>query len=247
MNVQNGSVVWKALADPKRRRIVQLLQAQPLTTGDLCQHFEVSRYAVMKHLKVLEEAGLVETERRGRQRWNFLNASRLSDTIIADTPPAFAPLLNDTAVPYGENDPLTRLTYTLTLEAEITAVFEALTQRIDDWWTLRQWPHSEVRLECFPGGRLVECLHHTPGNNGKNGLLYGLITLWYAPRAFKIQGSFGADDVDCTVHVQLRPLDQQCQLHLTQQFWRPPTQVSLAVFQQSWADMLEDNLGSLVA
>lgn len=65
--------VWKALADPCRRHLLDLLRHGPRTTGDLCEHFDTSRFAVMKHLRVLEEAGLVVVRRRGRQRWNYLN------------------------------------------------------------------------------------------------------------------------------------------------------------------------------
>jgi DNA-binding transcriptional ArsR family regulator/uncharacterized damage-inducible protein DinB len=66
--------VWKALADPTRRRILDLLRQQPRTTGDLCKHFEISRFGVMKHLGILEAAGLVTARRRGRSRINYLNA-----------------------------------------------------------------------------------------------------------------------------------------------------------------------------
>ena len=65
--------VWTALADGSRRQILDLLRGGPLTTGELCGHFEVTRFAVMKHLKVLEGAGLVLVERRGRERRNHLN------------------------------------------------------------------------------------------------------------------------------------------------------------------------------
>lgn len=77
-------IVFKALADPTRRRILDLLRAGPRTTGDLAGEFEsskarggrtgVSRFAVMKHLRVLERAGLVVVQRQGRERYNFLNA-----------------------------------------------------------------------------------------------------------------------------------------------------------------------------
>src|SRR5579875_1326896 len=66
--------VWKALADPTRRRILDLLKDRPRTTGDLCTAFSLSRFAVMKHLGVLEDAGLVVVRRNGRERWNHLNA-----------------------------------------------------------------------------------------------------------------------------------------------------------------------------
>ena len=65
--------VWKALADPTRRRVLDELRRAPQTTGHLCDLFAMSRFGVMKHLRVLEEAGLVIVERRGRERWNHLN------------------------------------------------------------------------------------------------------------------------------------------------------------------------------
>ncbi|WP_164118465.1 helix-turn-helix domain-containing protein [Sphingorhabdus sp. Alg239-R122] len=66
--------VFKALASPIRRQILDDLRDQPLMTGVLCEHFpELSRYAVMQHLSVLEEADLVIVERKGRERWNYLN------------------------------------------------------------------------------------------------------------------------------------------------------------------------------
>lgn len=65
--------VWRALATASRRRILDLLRDWPRTTGALAAEFDFSRYAVMKHLSVLESAGLVQVERRGRQRFNTLN------------------------------------------------------------------------------------------------------------------------------------------------------------------------------
>ena len=56
------------------------LRDQPLTTGGLCSQFpELDRCTVMQHLKVLEEAGLVQVERRGRERWNHLNPLPIHD------------------------------------------------------------------------------------------------------------------------------------------------------------------------
>jgi DNA-binding transcriptional ArsR family regulator len=66
--------VFKALAHPVRRQILDDLRDQPLTTGTLCAHFtELDRCTVMQHLGVLEEAELVIPERKGRERWNHLN------------------------------------------------------------------------------------------------------------------------------------------------------------------------------
>jgi DNA-binding transcriptional ArsR family regulator len=67
-------LIWKALSDPARRKLLDALRSGPKTTGDLCRPFRTSRYAVMKHLTVLEAAGLVLVRREGRERWNHLNA-----------------------------------------------------------------------------------------------------------------------------------------------------------------------------
>ena len=69
----HDDLVWRALGDPSRRRILDLLRERPHTTGELCSHFDSTRFAVMKHLKVLEGAGLVLVERRGRERFNHIN------------------------------------------------------------------------------------------------------------------------------------------------------------------------------
>ncbi len=66
--------VFKALAAPVRRQILDDLRDQPLTTGVLCAHFpELDRCTVMQHLKVLEDAELVIPIRGERERWNHLN------------------------------------------------------------------------------------------------------------------------------------------------------------------------------
>jgi DNA-binding transcriptional ArsR family regulator len=69
-----AEAVWKALADPTRRKILDLLRDGPRTTNRVTAAFPVSRFAIMKHLRILERAGLVLVERRGRERWNHLNA-----------------------------------------------------------------------------------------------------------------------------------------------------------------------------
>ncbi len=67
--------LFKALGHRARRRMLDALKAGPHTTGALCDFMpELDRCTVMQHLRVLEEAGLVVAERRGRERWNHLDA-----------------------------------------------------------------------------------------------------------------------------------------------------------------------------
>jgi uncharacterized protein YndB with AHSA1/START domain/DNA-binding transcriptional ArsR family regulator len=66
--------VFKALADPTRRSLLdELFRQDGQTLGALQERFEMSRFGVMKHLKQLEEAGLIVTKRRGREKLHFLN------------------------------------------------------------------------------------------------------------------------------------------------------------------------------
>jgi DNA-binding transcriptional ArsR family regulator len=71
---QDTDKVFKALADPVRRRLLDRLRADNgQTLGQLCEHFDMTRQAVSKHLKRLEEASLVATIWRGRQKLHYLN------------------------------------------------------------------------------------------------------------------------------------------------------------------------------
>ncbi|HEY6721920.1 MAG TPA: metalloregulator ArsR/SmtB family transcription factor [Burkholderiales bacterium] len=66
--------VFKALADPGRRLLLDKLHADNgQTLGQLCEHLDMSRQAVTKHLKVLEDATLVVTLKRGREKLHYLN------------------------------------------------------------------------------------------------------------------------------------------------------------------------------
>ena len=67
--------VWKALSDPTRRAILDLLRRGPRVTTDIVEAFpHLTRFGVMKHIDVLRNAGLINTREEGRQRVNSLNA-----------------------------------------------------------------------------------------------------------------------------------------------------------------------------
>ena len=67
-------LVFKALADPTRRKLLDRLHADNgQTLGELCERLAMTRQAVTKHLVLLEEANLVATLRRGREKLHYLN------------------------------------------------------------------------------------------------------------------------------------------------------------------------------
>jgi DNA-binding transcriptional ArsR family regulator len=73
--VTDDDRVFKGLADPTRRFLLDLLFARDgRTLSELEAELEMTRFGVMKHLRVLEEAGLVVTRRSGREKLHFLNA-----------------------------------------------------------------------------------------------------------------------------------------------------------------------------
>ena len=76
-NTARDDLVFKALADSRRREILDLLKDAPRTTGELCENFGASldRCTVMQHIGVLERAGLIITRREGRKRWNYLDVT----------------------------------------------------------------------------------------------------------------------------------------------------------------------------
>ena len=73
--VDDLDAVFKALANPIRRRLLDAMKDGPRTTGQLCEgEPTLDRCTVMQHLKVLEAADLIIVRREGRERWNHLNA-----------------------------------------------------------------------------------------------------------------------------------------------------------------------------
>lgn len=73
MSHDNLASVWKALANPHRRRLLDLLRDRPRTTGELAEVLGENRFLVMQHLNLLRESSLVTVEVDGRRRINHIN------------------------------------------------------------------------------------------------------------------------------------------------------------------------------
>jgi DNA-binding transcriptional ArsR family regulator len=71
--------IFSALANPVRRRILELLRAEPLAAGAIAAAFDLNRPAVSEHLQVLRSVNLIQEEVRGRQRYYHLNAAALAE------------------------------------------------------------------------------------------------------------------------------------------------------------------------
>ena len=74
--------IWKALSDPTRRAVLDLLRNGPRATTEIVEHFPgLTRFGVMKHLEVLRGAKLIHTRSEGRKRINSLNAAPLRKVV----------------------------------------------------------------------------------------------------------------------------------------------------------------------
>lgn len=72
-----GGEAFKALADPTRRHILELLRTKNLTAGEIAEHFDMTKPSLSHHLNTLKTAGLVEAERDGQNIIYSLNTSVL--------------------------------------------------------------------------------------------------------------------------------------------------------------------------
>ena len=79
MSLQN---TMKALSDPIRREILNLLKSGRLPAGEICDHFDVTGASISRHLSVLKEADLIEDTREGKYIYYTLNASVLEEIML---------------------------------------------------------------------------------------------------------------------------------------------------------------------
>lgn len=190
MNVGREGEVWRALADPTRRALLDLLRSGPRTTGQLAEAFpDVTRFAVMKHLGVLTDARLVVVRRRGRERWNHLNAVPLRQAYERWMAP-YAERGAETTLrlkDYVEGDVMNGtldIANEVTIAAPREKVFDALT-RMGQWWPHRFREGTRVVLEPFAGGRFYE-----EWGDG-SGALYGIVTRLSRPDHIRVDGPMG--------------------------------------------------------
>jgi DNA-binding transcriptional ArsR family regulator/uncharacterized protein YndB with AHSA1/START domain len=192
---EDTAPLWCALADPTRRRILDLLQERPLITGEIAAQFPISRIAVMRHLDVLSEAGLVTSRKRGRERWHYLNAVPLQRLHRRWAEPAAAGFasallrLQDTVEAEGRHMEPIRATIDIALDIEIAgtpvAVFTALTKDVGGWWghpfvTTRA---ASLALDPRLGGLFTE-----RWENG--GHVIASVTGWAQDEHLELTGSF---------------------------------------------------------
>ena len=202
---RNADLVFRALAHPARRRILDLLRRRPRTTGALAGRFSMSRFGVMQHLGVLEEARLVVATRRGRERWNHLNpapvadlyrrfvtrfAGRATDRLAAlrETVEGGSPMTGAVKSPFRVAEVVSEVR----MAAPPGRVWHALTEEIGRWWPAGFFSSPKAKrmvLEPRVGGRVFEDW----GEGDASGLLWYTVIGIEAGRELRLSGELGPD------------------------------------------------------
>jgi len=185
---------WKAFANPVRRSILDRLRDGPHTTGELVEVFpSLSRFAVMQHLDVLTDAGIVVVERRGRSRYNHINAAalrtfyerwvnRYADAAASELT-ALRRHVEEESV--NESVRILRLENEMRFAAPPLRVFAALTDPVEilKWfpYTYGQDRVKRVVFEPRVGGAQYE-----DWGDGA-GYYYGIVTEWDPPRTYSVR------------------------------------------------------------
>jgi len=245
--------IWKALADPTRRAILDLLREKPRTTGDLTSAFEprLSRFAVIKHIGVLEGAGLLVTSREGRYVWHHLNAVPLQEMYERWVRPYEAlwasSLLDlrrhiDTPTPEEETSmDVVTIEQKIRMAAPPERVFKGLTEDVNAWWDHRYREGSTVSLEPHVGGRFQENF----GDGG--GALYATVSFIDPGRRLTMRGSMGMGGaVTGVIKYDLEPSGTGTVLRLSHHVVGEVSQEDRDEYAAGWTALLEGNLRSLV-
>src|SRR4029077_7508040 len=187
--------LWRALSDPTRRRILDLLLQQPRITGEVAGHFRVSRIAVMRHLTVLSDAGLIASRKRGRERRYYLNAITLQqiyrrwfDPLVAGWVTGILRLrANVEASGPGVESarPSVDVAFDVLIRGTNNAVFNALTNDPAAWWghPMLRPEATGLTLEPRLGGLFVE-------RWSEGGAVLAAVTQWATDRQLELTGPF---------------------------------------------------------
>ncbi len=184
-------MIWKALADPTRRTILSLLKKAPQTTGEISLQFvDLSRYAVMKHLGVLEKANLITVKREGKFRWNHLNTKPIQQTYEqwVSNLVQLRMLAEQTSDDMSQSDKTittTTVFIKLKLKAEKLRVWTALTQEISQWWK-RDFNNKPKTIDFVLESKLGGLMYENTGDN--QGLVWASVIGLDAPNSLQLKG-----------------------------------------------------------
>jgi DNA-binding transcriptional ArsR family regulator/uncharacterized protein YndB with AHSA1/START domain len=244
--------IWKALSDPTRRAVLDMLRAGPMATGAIAERFELSRFGVMKHIEILHACRLITVERRGRERWNYLNAARLQEATDRWLSLFHTLCPNQTPSPGkpSSEEPLTQeqtspLALDIRQQTEFPAsrqrVFSALTQDINQWWDdahRQTGAGGMIVLEPAVGTDMIE-----RADNG-HSVVWGRVEEVCRPERLYLSGCFGvADAMAGRLHFDLEGMEGDCcRLRLRHQVVGGVSKEMLRRFENGWRELIGGRL-----
>jgi DNA-binding transcriptional ArsR family regulator len=242
------SSVWRALADPTRRAILDLLRERPRITGDISSYFEISRIAVMRHLDVLAAAGLVTSRKQGRERWHYLNAiplQRIHDRWVhAQAEPWAARLLRLRAKAAGDRmtteKPGIDVALDVSIEASQSDAFHALTRDTGGWWGHPFVSSGATSLVLEPrlGGLLIE-------QRDGGGSVLAAVSSWTDDRHLELTGPFHLGLAVGIAVFELLPADDGTSLQFSFRAFGP-IEGSADQYANGWRELVAVRLKTLV-
>lgn len=247
---QVESGVWRALADPTRRAILDLLRERPRITGDIASCFEISRIAVMRHLEVLADAGLVTNRKHSRERWHYLNAIPLQRIherwVQAQAEPWAARLLllqaraKSASGRMTVQKPVIDVAFDVSISASRAEVFDALTRDIGGWWghPFLRADTTYLNLEPRLGGLLVE-------RRDGGGSVVAAVTSWTDDRHLELTGSFHLGLALGIAVFDLLPAEEGTSLQFSFRAFGP-IEESADRFANGWRELVAGRLKTLV-
>jgi len=260
---QIAQATWKALADPVRREILDLLREESRTTGDICGAFpHLTRFGVLNHMTVLKEAGLLRVEQRGRERVNHIEAEPLRaayedwmrnyEILWAGRLGRLRKLVDGKEkrrMMPGNPLPAANLVtlnieQTLDFKAPPAELFQALTLDIGEWWAAPNTPGDvrDVVFDPTPGGLVKQVTR-----DGGGTVLFTVQSI-RRDRLIILNGTLGLDNVLVgTVRLELEAA-RGGGTRLLLKHWAigelgPATQEG---FSRGWKALLDDKLRAYV-
>ena len=246
-------MIWKALSDPTRRSILNLLKSAPRTTGEISAQFEknLSRFAVMKHLGVLEKAGLITIRREGKFRWNHLNTAPIQETydqwVSNLTQLSFFTETTSSKMSITKQAiHSSKVTVSVTLDASKEKVWKTLTKDIDKWWLKECYTHpntKKVKLDLKPGGLLYEEI------NSKEGFVWATVTGIHIENTLLLKGqiplNLGGPALSFT-NISLESEKKKTKLQVTEIILGLVSDNLLQALEKHWKTLLQKGLKPLL-
>lgn len=195
--------IFKALSDPTRRKLMDLVREAPKTTGQLVDEFEtIGRCAVMKHLSILEDVNLIIPKKEGKHRWNYINAIPLQEIYerwVKNYEALWATNLlqlkelaeykssvdQQTKQLIMEQSQSINVLLEIPIKASLEQTWECLTNDIGIWWRKDFYTSPKTQkfiLEQKPGGKMYEDY----GNN--EGLVWAEVIVLDSPNVLELKG-----------------------------------------------------------